>query len=34
MSTVLENRVLRKVFEPEKRDGEQETGEKFHYVAT
>jgi hypothetical protein len=27
--SVLENRVLGKVLGPQKRDGEQETGEKF-----
>ena len=31
VSSVLENRVLRNVFGPKKRDGEQEIGEKFHY---
>lgn len=30
VSSVLENRVLRNVFGPKKRDGEQETVEKFH----
>jgi len=31
MSSVLEKKVLRKVFGAKKRDGEQETGENFHY---
>ena len=31
MSSALANRVLRKLFGPKKRDGEQQTGEKFYY---
>lgn len=29
MSSALANRVLRKLFGPKKRDGEQQTGENF-----